>query len=291
MTPTPKDTAPMDTANPDQAEFWGTSPSGAKWITHQAALDAALAPVLDLVLDRAGLAPGMSVLDIGCGTGASVLEISDRVGPSGDVLGLDISAPFLDLARTRSAGRTNVAFELADAQVAPLAPQARDAVVSRFGVMFFSDTAAAFANIARALKPGAAMTFAAWGPAEANPWFAIPGRAAAGRLGSLPPPDLYSPGPMAFADADRILAFFAEAGLSAEVDKVDLHLTPAGGVTGAAAISTQVGAVSRFMANADGTPEDLQAIEAAIAEAYAAFDTEDGVRVPARIHLFQARHP
>ena len=281
----------MTGTNADQAEYWGRSPGGQKWITLEDQLDAAMAPVLDLVIARADLQPGQRVLDIGCGTGASVLAAARAVGPEGHVLAADISDLLLSRARERTAGLTNVAFVNADAQMHPFAPDDRDAVISRFGVMFFDDPTAAFANMARSLKPGGTMTFAAWGALDRNPWFTIPHVAAMDRLGRPPRTDRNAPGPLAFHDTDRVLGLFRDAGLAAEVDVVDLKLTLPGGPDEAAGLVMQVGPAVRTIAHFNGTPEDAAAIRAVIRAQFAEMGSADPVLLPARINLYRARRP
>jgi len=244
------------------AEFWGQSPAGQKWITLEDQLDAALQPVLDLVLDRAGLKPGWRVLDIGCGTGVSVIQAADRVTDQGHVTGGDISQMFLDRAtqRAQAAGVSHVGFLRADAQVADLGGP-YDAVISRFGVMFFDDPTAALANIARAVKPGGLMTFAAWGQLEHNPWFRLPFVVAVNRLGKPPASDRNAPGPLAFHDRDRVVRLFQAAGLTdVTADAIDMHMTPMGGLDGAAALLAKVGPAVRVLQHFGGSAEDEAAI-------------------------------
>ncbi|TMV08509.1 methyltransferase domain-containing protein [Ruegeria sediminis] len=284
----------MQTGNEEQAEYWGKSASGVKWLTFEDQIDTVFAPVLDLVLDRAALSAGMRVLDIGCGTGASSLAAARRVGPSGHILGVDISAQFLDRARVRAASEkaANVEFRLADAQIEPFAPQERDAMISRFGVMFFSDNVAAFANMARAMKPGGCMTFAAWGELSGNPWFRIPHVAASSRLGNPPKVDRNAPGPLAFHDIDRVTGLMAEAGLvNITGEAVELRLAPVGGCEDTAFLCTRLGPAARVLAHFEGTEEDAQAIQDAVAKAIQPFVSGDGVHMPATINLFQARRP
>jgi SAM-dependent methyltransferase len=119
----------------------------------------------------AGVRTGESVLDIGCGAGQTTREAGRAAAP-GHVLGVDISPPAIERARelTASEGIGNVAYELADAQVHPFAAERYDVAISRFGTMFFADPAAAFANIARALRPGARLALLVWQPRERNEW-------------------------------------------------------------------------------------------------------------------------
>lgn len=282
----------MDSPNADQRDYWSASPSGAKWLTYEDQLDAVLAPVLDLVIARSEIGPGDKVLDIGCGTGASLLAAARAVGSAGDVLGVDISAPFLDRAgqRARAAGPGRISVLNADAQVHAFAPGARDALISRFGVMFFSDPQAAFANMARALRPGGSMTFAAWSGMTNNPWFRVPFEAAAARLGRPPAADPDAPGPMAFQDSPRVMDLMRRAGLDkVSCEVVTVALTPAGGADDVAALCLRVGPAARLMAEFGGSAADAQAIEADILARFSELDRDGRITVPAEINLFRAR--
>ncbi|MFD5056521.1 class I SAM-dependent methyltransferase [Streptomyces tendae] len=145
--------------NPRQAEVWN-GPVGAHWATHQARYDAMLAGVNDALFDAAAVAPGDRVLDVGCGAGATT-RIAAGLAAPGHAVGVDISAPLLERARASTAaeGVANAAYECADAQVHPFPAEGYDVVVSRGGVMFFADHAAAFRNLARALRPGGRLAF------------------------------------------------------------------------------------------------------------------------------------
>lgn len=277
--------------NRDQAEFWSSEP-GAKWVENAVILDAMFAPVLRRLLDAARLPRGARVLDIGCGTGASSLEAARAVGPEGHVTGADISPLMLARARERAAqaGLSNTAFISADAQTHPFAPATFDAMISRFGMMFFADPVAGFASIARALKPGAAMTFIAWGPLAANPWFAVPRAAAVERLGPPAPADPRAPGPMAFAEPEYVVDLLTQAGLAeAAAEEVTVMLTPAGTLAEVAAFATEVGPASRILREKEGTAEDARAIGAEVRRRLEPFVTGDGLHVPAALNLFTAK--
>jgi SAM-dependent methyltransferase len=281
----------MSDANRDQADYWN-SPAGQQWIDHESALDANHAPVLDVLLDSAALKSGQSVLDLGCGTGASTLRAADLVGPQGGVEGIDISNVMLDRARIRaaSAKAANVAFTLADAQTHPFAPAAFDLLISRFGMMFFNDPVAAFANIARAIRPGGRMVFAAWGPLPRNPWFLIPRDIAIARLGAPAPLDPSAPGPFAFADSARVTHLMAQAGLrDIHAEDLAINLAPHGTARDAAALSSHVGPAIRILRERGGTAADARAIEDEVARRFAAFEGSAALRIPAAITLFSAR--
>ena len=204
----------MSTANAAQVAYWNDT-AGRTWADLQDRIDRQIRPLGLAAMDRLAPAPGEQVLDVGCGCGDTSLELARRVEPEGGVLGLDISAPMLEVARGRAeaAGAHNLAFREADAQVAAL-PDDRDAVFSRFGVMFFADPAAAFANLRRSLRPGGRLAFVCWRPLPENLWIHLPAEAAAGLVPPAPPPEPGTPGPFAFADPDRVRRILAEAGFT-----------------------------------------------------------------------------
>lgn len=196
-----------DTANPEQAALWNDR-AGRSWAELGDRLDRLLAPFVPPLLEA--VAPGRRILDVGCGAGALTLAAAER---GAKCLGVDISEPLIEAARAR-AGRRGLAsaqFVRADAQTHRFGPGSFDALVSRFGVMFFADPVAAFANLHRAAAPGAALAFIAWrGPAE-NEFMVTAERAAAGLL-AVPERPQNGPGQFGFADPDRVRAILADSG-------------------------------------------------------------------------------
>lgn len=283
----------MSDANTAQAEYWASA-AGYQWIAREALMDALLSPVLTRVLHHAALQPGESVIDIGCGTGASSLAVARIVGPKGHVTSVDIAAQLLDRAsiRANDAGLPNINFVLADAQTHAFAPQSADAMISRFGVMFFEDPVAAFANMARALKPNGRMIFAAWPPAAKVPWFSISVAAAVARLGKPSQTDPNAPGPLAFQDPERVTALMEKAGLTdvrCQPEMVDL--TPDGDAADIIAFAARIGPAARIVAEFSGTEADTKAIEAEVGKAFAIYQTDQGMRFPTGILLYSAGPP
>ena len=278
-----------DVSNLGETEYWR---SAQQWVDHQDVLDALLQPVLDRLLSQAAIEPGHCVLDIGCGTGASTMAAAERVSRNGHVLGVDVSAIMLELAQSRVAATAleNVAFLEGDAQICDLGHHKFDVVMSRFGVMFFGDPVAAFANIARAAKPGAQLVFLAWSGLAENPWFDLPRQAAIEVLGAPPPADPRAPGPMAFADEGYVAAILSDAGWQdIVIDRTQLDLTPKGTVSDVASFATHLGPASRIIKDLQGTDTDAREIEGMVAKSLAPYDTASGVRVPAVLNLVQAR--
>jgi SAM-dependent methyltransferase len=207
-------------ANADQAAHW--SEAGQVWVEHSGPLDRFLETVTPPLLDAAFPGAGASVLDIGCGFGSTTLEMARRLGPGGRCLGVDISAPMLNLARTRAAGVAGVDFLQADAQTADLGAAAFDAAMSRFGVMFFDDAVAAFGNIRSAMKPGGRLAFVCWRSPLENAFFSAPAMAAAGLLPPGPPPEPDAPSQFAFADPGKVAGILERSGWrEASIDKLD----------------------------------------------------------------------
>jgi SAM-dependent methyltransferase len=214
------------------------------------------------------------VLDIGAVCGATTLLLADRVGTYGSVLGLDLSEPMLDVAARRAAeaGLGNVTTLVADAQHHRPDDQAH-LVASRFGVMFFADPVAAFANLRASLVPGGRLAFVCWQAVQLNPWAIVPGRAIASVVGPAAPADPLAPGPFAFAAADRVRSVLTEAGWS------DIDVSPIGhdlfmgvDVDEAAHLAIQVGPAARMLAevSADTRRRALEMLRNAIAEQAAA---------------------
>jgi len=203
-----------DGPNAAQVAYWNET-AGPSWVAMQDDLDRELRE-LGLAA-MAALAPraGERLIDIGCGCGATTLELARRVGPDGGVLGVDISAPMLGVARERAAaeGLAQASFLQADAQVLAFEPV--DGAFSRFGVMFFEDPVAAFANIRAAVSPRGRVAFVCWRALGENPWMTVPMAAILPLLPAPPPPPAPgAPGPFAFADRDRLFAILRDAGFA-----------------------------------------------------------------------------
>ncbi len=188
-----------------------------------------------------------------------------------------------------TAGLRNTSFILADAQTHPFDPESFDAVISRFGLMFFENPVAAFANMARGLKQHGRLVFAAWGTAAGNPWFTIPRDAAMARLGKPVPGDPFAPGPFAFQDIERVTKLMEKAGLKGVRGEMEIvQLTPHVNAGKAAKTAIRIGPAVRIMREFSGTEADAAAIEAAIAEGFSKFETGKGISVPATINFFAA---
>ena len=159
--------------NADQIAYWN-GPGGQRWAERQQAQDIVLAPVADVLIERARATAGEQILDVGCGAGATTMALAQIVGRTGRAVGIDISAPMLARARALAPAGMPVEFVLADATVYPFEPARFDLLASRFGVMFFADPALSFANMRKALKASGRLAFACWREARDNPFFMAP---------------------------------------------------------------------------------------------------------------------
>jgi ubiquinone/menaquinone biosynthesis C-methylase UbiE len=168
----------------------------------------------DPVVAAHGPAPGERVIDVGCGWGDTTIELARRVGPGGEVLGVDVVEDFLAEGRraAAAAGLGNVRFLCADAQTEPLEP-GWDLIFARFGTMFFASPVTALRNLGTATRPGARLAILVWRSLDENGWAATAKRIA---LAHLPPPDdaaaTCGPGPFSMADPVTVRAILDAAG-------------------------------------------------------------------------------
>jgi SAM-dependent methyltransferase len=152
----------------------------ARWLRQAEGLERQLAPVSEALFATAALAPGERVLDVGCGTGPTTRQAAATVGPDGAVTGLDVSPAMLDAAASVPVPEPAAPIEWVTADAVTWSPPAgaHDAVISRFGVMFFSDPLTAFANLAEATRPGGRLAVAVWDRRDESDLFAVPLHAA-----------------------------------------------------------------------------------------------------------------
>ena len=281
----------MDSApNDQQIEYWNNG-VGRTWVKFQAGLDHQLAPIGRRALDALEPAPGERILDVGCGAGATTLEIAAAVGRSGAVTGVDISEPLLEAARARPLPERAVRpdFLAADAQVHPFESGGFDAVFSRFGVMFFDDPGAAFANLRRATRLGGRLAFACWRSPAENPWMSLPLRACEGLVEAPPPTPPDAPGPFAFADAGRLRAIVTGArwrDFAAEAFDTTIG---GGGLDDSARLMTRVGPLGAALREAGAERDLIAAAEARVRDALEPWLVDGEVRVPSAVWIVTAR--
>ena len=206
------------------------------------------------------------------------------------VTGIDLSAVMLEQARKREDVHKNLRFENADAQIAELPPQSFDLAFSRFGVMFFADPEAAFANVRSGLKTSGRLTFVCWQPLIRNEWLTVPLAAAATRISLPEPPPPGTPGPFAFADTDRVRNILVGAGfekIAFESIEQTLVVGGRGGIEQALQFLLNLGPLGAALREAGD--DSRPAVTAAVSEALTPFATPDGVRMGAAAWIVTAR--
>lgn len=242
--------APPQTSNAAQVEFWN-GPTGQRWTRLAKQIEDNLRPFTDELVRRLAPQPGERVVDVGCGAGDTTLALAELVRGHGFVLGVDVSRPMLQRATARAANTPEYPIRFVEADAAGHAFERGgfDALFSRFGVMFFADPAAAFANMRRALKPGGRLAFACWRDRRENAWVTLPVAAARKHLSELPPaPGPDEPGPFAFADSARIQRILTSAGFTAiQCEKFDPLLIYGDGTRAAAEYLTQMGPIGSVL--------------------------------------------
>jgi SAM-dependent methyltransferase len=298
-------------ANAAQESRWNGD-SGRYWIAHRERHLAIRARLTPRLLAAAGIGAGDRVLDVGCGCGEATIAAARLTGGA-PVLGLDLSARMLDVARqlaaeasaqpnTRAqpnageqarageqasadargqvaASGVDVRFELGDAQVHPLPRAAYDVVISSFGIMFFDDPAAAFGNLRTALRPAGRLAFLCWQPDARNELFGLPTTAFG---------DRNAPEATVFDEPARIGALLAGVGY-ADV-RVESVVEPARLGTDVADVLGYTLGMARFRGLLDALDaRGAKRVRGALAEAYRTRQRPDGVWIDVAAWLVTAR--
>ena len=267
-------------------DYWKDA-GGNPWVQLQERTDAQLEPVGRPALERLRVRPGERVLDVGCGTGQTSVELAKRVAPGGRVVGVDIAEPMVTGARQRAqqAGLDNLELMLGDAATQRF-DTPFDAIYSRFGVMFFSDPVAAFTNLHAQLKPSGRMAFVCWQALELNDWAFVPFAAARRLVPDQPLPALMQPGlpgPFFFSEPEFVRQVLTGGGFqNVEIVAHDLpvHFGAAMNLSEAVDYAMQIGPAARLIGDAD--PALQPAFRAALTDAFAPYVRAEGVWMTAR---------
>lgn len=272
----------------EMVAYWN-GPGGERWTNEASRTEKMLSQVADLLYAHAGLRPGETVLDVGCGLGPTTVELAKRVAPGGRAIGLDVSAQMIGLARKRAADTANAEFIAGDAATHSFATGFADMLFSRFGVMFFGDPEAAFANLRKAMKPKGRVLFACWRKLSENPWMLTPLVAAYEHVPRLPSAGPDDPGPFSFADQARVTRILTRAGFAApHFSASDLDFDVAGGAGMDAAVhqAMNVGATSTALRD---QPDSVRAAVAqSIRKALTPFQKGQNVELPGAVWLVES---
>ena len=285
MTTTPNTALP----NTADAAYWN-SPATRIWATGHERIDSILAPVLGAALAEAAPLPGERVIDIGCGSGTSVLALARAVGARGQVLGADVATESVAVARRRiaEAGLAQAAVVLGDAGSHPFPPGGFDLLFSRFGVMFFTDPVAAFGNLRAALRPGGRFCAAAFRAPAENPWVAGPAAAIRPLVPPQPPAEPDAPGQFGWAREAYVRTILEGAGFAdVALAPRDLRFRVGADAAEAATAALSMGQAARALLDAEAATRE--AARAALEAFFRPHEGLEGVVLPAAIWLVTAR--
>ena len=279
----------MEDKNAKQKDFW-SGKGGDYWVEKQSEMDIMLNPLGEKALAKLDLKSNSEVLDIGCGCGATTLEIAKKVS-EGTVTGLDISVPMLDKAESEAGiqGIANVDFRVVDVQVDQLASEKYDYVYSRFGVMFFDDPYEAFKNIFSSIKEGGELSFVCWQDPSLNPWQSLSVQVIRGYL-DMPSPPPRSPGPFAFHEKDYVKEILEKSGfsdISFDDNQEDITMFSGKSLQEASEDYLAINPVVTEMLK--DSPDDLKAeIVESLKEAFSEFHKGDGLVFPSATWVVSA---
>ena len=258
------------------------------WLEIREPLERQLEPLGRAAMEAIGLSAGHRVLDVGCGIGGTPMALSRKVGPLGQVIGVEILQEAVDVVRSDQGNPENVSFICGDAQTHGFAAGSFDAVFSRFGVMFFDDATGAFRNLLRALRPGGRLGFVCWRALSENELDDLPLRAAA----SLLPPDLVSKtafsGWFSFSRAESLRRILGEAGfLDVQITSRDVRVH-SGSLREMVDVCTRVGAVGAILRD---RPHLMRKAALALEDALRERDGPNGPELRAGVWIVTARAP
>ena len=272
------------------AEEWAGE-MGERWLTHLDRFESMIAPIGRALISRAAFRAPERIIDVGCGGGATSLEIARQVAPGGSVLGVDISPQLVASCerRARAQNVSNVGFQCSDATTVRSDGPRFDRLFSRFGLMFFADAQAAFTNLHTLLREGGRADFCVWAPARENQWIAqVMG--IIGQAVQIPPPVPRAPGPFALDDTNYVRELLTRGGFkNIDIDSWigDQPVGGAGAGPGDAA-DFVFDAMSLGRVLEDSAPEVRAKTKAAITELFASNHTATGVLMPSKAYFVSA---
>lgn len=197
------------------------SESAPYWEKHRTVIREMFAPVTQALIEDAGVTNGHTVLDVAMGPGEPALSIADVVGPQGKVVGTDAVAEMVEAARREGErrGLHNATFQAAFADSLPFQANTFDAVVSRFGVMFFPSPIDGVREMLRVLKPGGRIAMAVWHYAERNPFHSVISQIV-DKYAEPSPPAPDAPDAFRFAAPGKLLAIVESAGATVTSERL-----------------------------------------------------------------------
>jgi len=268
--------------NQDVMKRW--SDAAPFWEKHREIIRQMFAPVTYALVEDGLIGRGQAVLDIATGPGEPALTIASLVGPEGKVFGIDPVVEMVEAARREAdrLGFRNVQFDVALPDHLPYPADTFDAVVSRFGVMFFPSPVDAIREMLRALKPRRKMTLAVWHLAERNPFFCSLSRVIERYVDSPPPtPDALDT--FRFARPGKLRDVLGQAGAIAPYERV-LEFTIDVPISGEDFWTLRCEMSETLRAKiAMLSMEQLTEVKRQALEAFREYSTERGMSFPAEV--------
>lgn len=269
--------------NPTSDDWAGAR--GEKWLAQAAGMEAMLAPIDAPLIDLLTLSGARRIADLACGGGGTTLALANAADTGAAVFGYDISPALVAYARQRATPHAPApAFSVADsAQLTTDIPF--DRIASRFGTMFFADPPAAFANIARLLRPGGRFAFAVWGLPVDNQWMAII-RETIAQLIDLPAPPADAPGPMRYGKIETLVQLLVTAGFrDVATSQWRGTLAIGGGLPPRDAAKFAIHGMSVAEALTGHGPEYAERAVDLLAKRFDSFSSGGVVHLPAHVHF------
>ena len=280
-----------DSPNAREVQYWNSAYTRS-WANEYETIDRLFAGLTQIALDHATPKLGERVIDIGCGSGTTVFELAVRVGPSGYVLGADVSKPSVARARERltAAGIHQAEIMRCDVSTHIFPANSFDLVFSRFGVMFFSDPVATFANIRRAMKSDGRLALVVFRTPQENRFATAALAAVRHLLPPITPPGPEEPGQFSWADAARVHRILETAGfknVSLTPHDLAMRLAGRGEAAEAANFAFRVGPVVR--ATSDASEQKKREVRAALEAFFKSHEGPQGIVLPGAIWVVTAR--
>lgn len=273
-------------SNKAQTALWNARASEV-WVTQQTLLDRLFLPFEELLAHKVRESGAANLLDIGCGAGATTIAAANAIAGRGQCTGLDISAPLIELARSRARNEDigNVDFIAGDAQTYELPVAGVDAIISRFGIMFFDDPLAAFANLRGAVCAGGSLMAIVWRSADENPFMTAAEQAAAPFIPELTPRTSTEPGQFALADPRRVRTFLEPHWSQVDIKALDVDCSLR--QQDLEAYILNMGRVGLLLPGLE--PEAQMRVIAALRQAFEPFLRDGAARFTAACWLVQAK--
>ena len=281
----------MSEVNKNQRDFW-SGKGGDIWVERQNVMDIMLSPLGEAALNKLNFNEEENVLDIGCGCGHTTLNIAKRIEPLGNVTGLDISEPMLERAKESAVEMsiTNTTFKCVDVQTEDLGDQIYSAAFSRFGVMFFEDSIAAFKNINRSLISGGCLSFVCWQSPAVNPWQSLFIQEIKKFL-ELPSPPPRSPGPFAFMESEYVFSILEESkfqDINIEGHEAEVNMFSGRSLSDSVKDYISINPVVTEMLRDSSEDQTTEIVNSAI-EAFSPYYSEKGLIFPSATWLVTAK--